>query len=282
MGTRHVGRVAVVTGASSGIGAASALAMADAGMDLVVSARRLDRLEAVVGQVERMGRSAVALVADAAEPGLAARLLDLAQTRFGKFDVVLANAGYGLDRPMHLMSDVELRTMFEVNFFSSTHLLQEAARRLISSKRPGHLLMTSSCLSKFSMPNFGAYAATKAAQESVCRAMRFELAPYRIEVASVHPVSTTTEFFSTSARLSGTREAPIHDHAPKWFIQPPERVAKAIMRCLERPRSEVWTSRIVQASSALFTLMPSVLDTALRREASRQRGRHLGRTPDSQ
>ena len=172
---------------------------------------------------------------------------------------------------MHRMTEDELREMFEVNFFSATALLTEGARRLIADHRRGHLIMTSSCLSKFSMPSFGAYAATKAAQESVCRAMRFELEPHGIEVASIHPVTTTSEFFSTTASRSGNRDEPLENHAPKWVIQSPERVAKAIVRCIDRPRSEVWTSRIVQATSALFTLCPWILDIALRKEAKRRR-----------
>ena len=119
------------------------------------------------------------------------------------------------------------------------------------------------------MPNLGAYAASKAAQESICRAMRFELAADHIEVASVHPITTTTEFFSESSLRSGTQGASIPEHAPKWFIQSPDRVADAIVACLRRPRSEVWTSRIVRLSSALFTAFPWILDLVLRREAKR-------------
>lgn len=277
MRARHDGKVAIVTGASSGIGYATALAMADAGMDLLISARRAERLESLAAAIRARGRRAGIVVADAAECGLAVRLLDEAERLFGRFDIVFANAGYGLERPIHEMTDAQLRTMFEVNFFAATDLLRHAAQRLIAQKRGGHLLMTSSCLSKFSMPDFGAYAATKAAQESICRAMRFELAPHGIEVASVHPISTTTEFFEKSATRSGTEPAPIHEHAPAWLIQSPERVARAVLQCIDRPRSEVWTSRIVQASSALFTLCPWILDAVLRREARRQRRRARAR-----
>ncbi len=265
---RHDGKVAIITGASSGIGEACAKAFARSGMSVLMTARRGERLNAIASEIQANGGRAEVLVADAADRALAGRLLDAAESHFGRFDIVLANAGYGFDRPMHLMSEEELRTIFEVNFFASTDLVTHAARRLIAAKRPGHLIMTSSCLSKFSMPSFGAYAATKAAQESVCRAMRFELAPHGIEVASVHPVTTSSEFFSTSAARSGTRSAPLTDHAPKWIIQSPDRVARAILRCIERPRSEVWTSRIVQGASALFTLCPWILDAVLRREAA--------------
>ncbi len=269
------GKVAIVTGASSGIGAATARAMARAGIDVVLVARRADRLEEVARSIRDAGGRAHVVLGDVSNAAHVRQVLDEAERAFGKFDIIFANAGYGTERPMHLMEDEELRAMFEVNFFSSVALLRESARRLRAAKRPGHLIMCSSCLSKFSMPGHGAYAASKAAQEAICRAMRFELAHDGIEVASVHPITTTTEFFSASCAHSGLGDSvsikEVPAHAPRWMIQSPHRVARAIMACLRRPRSEVWTSEIVRLSSALFTACPWILDIVLRREAARQR-----------
>ncbi|MDA0215183.1 MAG: SDR family NAD(P)-dependent oxidoreductase [Planctomycetota bacterium] len=264
------GKVAIITGASSGIGAATARAMAKAGIDVVLVARRRDRLEEVAKSIRDLGRRAHIVVGDVSDAPHVKIALDEAERHFGRFDIVFANAGYGMERPVHLMEDTELRAMFEVNFFSSVALLRESAKRLRAAKRSGHLLMCSSCLSKFSMPDLGAYAASKAAQEAICRAMRFELAADHIEVASVHPVTTTTEFFEQSAQRSATQGGSVHEHAPKWIVQSPDRVANAIVACLRRPRSEVWTSHIVRFSSALFTAFPWILDLILRREAKRQ------------
>ena len=270
------GKVAIITGASSGIGAASARAMARAGIDLLLVARRRDRLEEVAASVRALGRRTYVVVGDVSDASHVAMVLDEADRHFGKFDIVFSNAGYGMERPVHLMEDAELRAMFEVNFFSSVALLRESAIRLRKAHRPGHLLMCSSCLSKFSMPDHGAYAASKAAQEAICRAMRFELARDQIEVASVHPVTTTTEFFNSSAIRSGTKGGEVPDHAPKWLIQSPDVVASAVVSCLRRPRSEVWTSHVVRLSSALFTACPWILDLVLRHQAKRQRIRQGG------
>ncbi len=262
-------KVAIVTGASSGIGAATARAMAREGIDLVLVARRGDLLEEVASDVRSLGRRAHVVIDDVADGAHARRVLDEAMRAFGRFDIVFANAGYGMERTIHEMTDDEVRTMFEVNFFASLGLLRAAAVDLIRDRRGGHLLMCSSCVSKFSLPRHGLYAATKAAQESVCRAMRFELAHAGIEVASVHPVTTTTEFYQVSAKRSGVRQAAVPPHARPFFTQSPERVAKAIVSCLYSPRSEVWTSATVRFSAALFTLCPWILDAVLRREASR-------------
>ncbi len=276
MGRILTGQVAIVTGASSGIGAATAVAMARAGMDVLLAARRQDRLAGVAQVVESLGRRARIVALDVANAGHERQLLDEAERQFGRFDVVFANAGYGLERDVHLTPDADLRAIFEVNFFASVALLRESARRLRAAGRGGHLLMCSSCLSKFSLPGHGAYAASKAAQESICRDKRFELLPHGIEVASVHPITTTTEFFSESAARSGLRGGAVPEHAPRWALQPPERVADAIIDCLRRPRSEVWTSEIVRLSAALFNACPWLFDLVLRREANR-RVRQLAR-----
>ena len=271
------GKVAIITGASSGIGAATARAMARAGIDVVLVARRGEKLELVAHSVRAIGRKAHVIVDDVADSAHAARVLDEATRVFGKFDIVFANAGYGMERPIHEMNDDEIRTMFEVNFFASLTLVRAAANELLRCGRGGHLLMCSSCVSKFSIPGHGLYAATKAAQESVCRAMRFELAHADIEVASVHPVTTTSEFYERSASRSGLPAGDVPEHAPRWFIQTPDRVASAVVACLKRPRSEVWTSFTVRMSAALFTLFPCILDVVMRREARRQRAEKLRR-----
>ena len=256
-------QVIVITGASSGIGAATAAACARAGMDVVLSGRNAARLDDVARQVRATGRGAETIAGDITDAGLNTRLLDAAAARFGRFDVVLANAGYGFKRPMHETDEAELRRIFEVNFFAASALLCEAARRLIAARRRGHLLMTSSAVAKFTLVNFGAYSATKAAQNHVCRALRLELRPHGIEVSSVHPITTRTEFFRRADEYVGQPADPAlpFGRAPAWFTQPSERVAAAIVRCLRRPVPEVWTSFTTRLAAGLMTIFPRLADT---------------------
>ncbi len=262
-------RVIVITGASSGIGAATAIACARAGMDMVITARREDRLRAVAADVEALGRRAEVIADDITAPNMSRRLLDRAMEAFGRFDVVFANAGYGMEATMLDTSEFELRRVFDVNLFSCVELLQLAAQRLRAAGRPGHLLMCSSCLGKFTMPLHGVYAATKAAQSQICRAMKLELEGWNIDVSCVYPITTETEFVASSRRLGrwARRGSEIKDHAPRMFIQSPDRVARAIVRCLRKPKSEVWTSTIVRAVAAFMTLHPPFLDLVMRRFA---------------
>jgi short-subunit dehydrogenase len=260
------GKVIVITGASSGIGAATALACAKTGMNVVLNARRAEKLDAVAALARQAGAEAVTVVGDVTEPGISGRMLDAAYDRFDRFDAVFANAGYGFDLAAHEVSDEALRKIFDVNFFAAMDLLNAAASRLLAEGRPGHLLMCSSCLGKFTLPGHSAYSATKAAQAHVCTAMRIELQPRGIYVSSVHPITTVTEFFEVSAQLSGRDAAgkSVPEHAPRFFVQPAERVADAVVRCLRRPRPEVWTSFMTRAVAALMTLSPRLGDVILR------------------
>lgn len=266
--THHV---FIITGASSGIGAATAIEAARRGMNVVITARRADKLEAVAAEVRRLGRRAEIVVGDVSDAGMSDRLLDAADKAFGRFDYVFANAGYGLGKSVLETSERELRDEFEVNFFAATDLLRKAAERLIARKHRGHLLMCSSCLSKITLAGTGPYGATKAAQNHICRAMNIELQPHGIHVSSVHPIGTETEFSQASASRRGATPDESHTNTPRMFMQPPERVAKAVIRCLEKPRPEVWTSFTMRTASGLITMFPRLGDAVMCRAIRRRK-----------
>jgi len=267
------GRVVVVTGASSGIGAATARACSAAGMHVVLVARREDRLREVAASCEAIGARAHPVALDVAQPGASDDILARANSAFGRVDVVFANAGYGTRAGLVDMSEHDLRTMFEVNFFSALSLCRAAARQWIAAAQPGHLIMSSSCIGKFPLAYHGAYCATKASQAMACAALRAELQDHRIAVSSVHPITTRTEFFVESDRRSGAdgSTAEVPDHAPSFLVQSPERVAAAVVQCMRRPVPEVWTSSLVRLSAALFTAWPWLLHRVLDRQAGTER-----------
>lgn len=267
--------VAIVTGASAGIGAATAIRLAKKGYDLLLVARRLPRLQEVADACAKSGGPQTRielLAADVAAASSAERILDAAEVAFGKFDVVFANAGYGMERTMTELHMDDLRHMFETNFFASVDLCSHAARRLQREGRGGHLLLCSSCVAKFTLPSFGAYSASKAAQAHVARAMAHELRSKRILVSSVHPVTTRTEFFDVVRERSGN--APASDYAihgmAKYFIQSPDTVAKAIVRSIGRPRTEIWTSFSTRMAAAFITAFPGAFDFAVRLSQKRR------------
>ncbi|MDG2423981.1 MAG: SDR family NAD(P)-dependent oxidoreductase [Phycisphaerales bacterium] len=254
------GKVLVVTGGGTGIGAETALAAAEAGMKVCLCGRRMPPLEETVARIEQAGGQAIAVKLDVTDQESESHLLDTAEKELGPVWAVFANAGRGLNRYVNETSDAEMKALFEVNFFATHRLLAESARRMLAHGQGGHLLACASCLSRFAIPKHGGYAATKASQDMLCQAMRLELKPHGIHVSSVHPITTRTEFFEVAAEHSGNSDYKVIDDAPKLFIQSSRRVANAVIRCLRRPRPEVWTSRIVRMATAIRCVFPTLFD----------------------
>ncbi len=249
-------RTIVITGASSGIGRATAIACAQAGMHCVVAARRAERLEALQKEIEQFGRTCTVVVGDATDGDSNTRLLAAAKDPWAVF----ANAGRGLDSHVAACDLDDFRALFEINLFAAVDLVSKAAAGMVE-RGGGHLLMCSSCLAKFSVPGNAAYTASKASQDHVCKAMAMELRGTGVHVSSVHPIGTRTEFFhrADGAPTIGDRAT----RPPSWLMQPPQRVARGVIRCLRRPRPEVWTSMSMRAISTLLGASPRLARLAL-------------------
>ena len=266
-------RVLIVTGASSGIGAAVAEAAGAAGMRVALNARRADRLDAVAERVRAAGGEALAVPGDVTEPGDVGRLIAEATTAFGGVDAVLANAGYGLEKRFDETSMEEHRAIFEANLFGTLHTLR-AGLDAVRAKPAGlrHLLVTSSCVSELGPPRYGAYAATKAAQDSIAQALRAEVAAEGVAVTTIHPVGTRTEFFDTAAGRSGKERAQADTNTPKLFTQTADHVAKRVLGALRKPVAEVWPSRVSRFAFAAATAFPGLTARGLARGEERMAG----------
>ncbi len=253
-------RTILITGASSGIGAATALACAQAGMRIVLAARRMDKLDRVAAAIrETTGRPTLTVNCDVRRDDDVARLFDEA-ARFGRIDVVFANAGYALFSTVVETSDEQIRDLFETNFYGTVRCIRHAVHHMRRNPAPhgGHILICASAMSEIPMPMFGYYGATKAAQDSIAGALRAEVQRDNIHVTSVHPIGTRTELFDVVADCSPPRDdggAPSLN-TPDAFMQTPEHVARRIVRCLRRPRPEVWPSTPTRFGVALTTALP--------------------------
>lgn len=260
------GRPIAITGASSGIGRATAIACARAGMPVALGARRVDKLESAVQEIRRAGGLAIAVAMNVDRPEECESLVARAHGEFGSLYAVFANAGYGLERPIASTTDAELRAIFETNFFGTMNTIRPALGRM-QAAGPGHILICSSCLAKIGTPFVGAYSATKAAQDHIARALRIELNGAGIAVSSVHPIGTRTEFFE---RKSGESGRDLMTSPPTMFTQSAETVASAVVRQLRRGRGgEVWTSLPTRLAFAAMNAFPGIGDWVLRRYAAK-------------
>ena len=272
--TELQGRPIVITGASSGIGAATAIACARAGMPVGLFARREEQMLAVKERIERDGGRAIVVVGDVTDAAACLELIAKTQEAFGDLYGAIANAGYGAEVESATMPIADIRAMFEVNFFGSLHLVQPALA-MFRQRGAGHAMMVSSCLSKIGLPHYGAYSASKAAQDHFCRAMRHELRGTGVFVSSVHPVGTKTEFFDEAAKKSKGGKLSLAGSSER-FMQSPERVAGALVKCLRRPRGEVWTSTLARLGFGASVMLPGVTDWVLGRMVAKRGGEAVG------
>ena len=159
--------------------------------------------------------------------------------RFGRLDVMMCNAGFGIAGTIEDISADQMQKLLDVNYLG-TYFAARAALPVFRRQRRGHLIVISSIVGKRGVPYMGAYSATKFAQVGLAECLRSELLGSDIHVTVVYPVSTPTEFHEVMARESGaTSEA----RGPKQRV---EDVADAIARAIAHPVPEVypyWTSR---------------------------------------
>ena len=255
------GKTILITGASSGIGEATARSCVKKGMHCIITARRKDRLQSLA---DDLGEQCTYIVGDVTEPGFNQHLLDEAGDAYALF----ANAGHGLDQAMIEYNQENVKQLFELNFFSAIELASLVAKQM-TQKKSGHIIFCTSCLSKFATPQHGAYCASKSALEAVAKSMRMELRDLKkrntVFVSTVHPIGTKTEFFDESAKRSGIANSDFASQTPSWLMQSPDKVASAVVRCLQKPKPEVWTSVPMRLASTTFCAFPRIASALLNR-----------------
>jgi NADP-dependent 3-hydroxy acid dehydrogenase YdfG len=187
------GRVGVVTGASSGIGAATARALAGAGMAIVIGARRIDRLAAVCDEIRAAGGIADAQATDLRDERQTMALVDAAVERHGRLDALVNNAGTGVLRLVEDGRIEEWRTMLETNVLGTLVACRAALRHMLPRGR-GDIVNMTSVSAKEAWPYMAAYAGSKAAVHAMSQALRREVAERGVRVMTIAVHNVGTEF----------------------------------------------------------------------------------------
>jgi NAD(P)-dependent dehydrogenase (short-subunit alcohol dehydrogenase family) len=181
-------RLAVVTGAGRGIGRGCALALAEAGADVVAIARTRQDVEEVAEEVERLGRTGRAVVCDVTN----ARRLDRIMSSLERVDVLVNAAGANVPEPFLDVREPTLDALLAVNLKGTFLAAQAAARRMVAAGNGGAIVNLSSQMGHVGAPNRSVYCATKHAVEGLTKALAVELAPHGIRVNSVAPTFVET------------------------------------------------------------------------------------------
>ena len=252
-------RVIAITGASAGIGRATALRLARDGAALAICARRADQLHQVAAEITAAGGQALAVVADVTRDADMQALVAAAVERFGRLDVMMCNAGFSIAGAIDDITPDQMRTLMDVNYFG-TYYAARAALPVFRRQSTGHLIVVSSIVGKRGVPYMSAYAATKFAQVGLAECLRAELTGSSIHVSVVYPVSTETEFFDVMSRETGTTVE--RAYGPRQHV---DAVADAIARAIARPVPEVYPYFNSRALVVLNALAPGVCDRIVNR-----------------
>ena len=264
------GRVALVSGASAGIGAATAVALGAKGCAVTVLARRRDRLEAVAGRIRAAGGRAHVVPGDVTADDDVARAVAETAATFGGLDLVVANAGAGFHGSLLDTSPDAMASLMDLNYMGTFLLARQALPHLLRAPR-ANLVVVSSIVGRRGLGWGGAYAATKFAQVGLAESLRVELADTPVRVSVVFPVSTETEFRESMARRQGFE---IEGHGPR---QSAEHVAGAILRGIERGRPEIYPHASSKLLSIVGVTFPSLADWIVRRYGRKAIATEAGR-----
>ncbi|HVF25934.1 MAG TPA: SDR family NAD(P)-dependent oxidoreductase [Anaerolineales bacterium] len=251
------GKIAIITGASSGIGESAALEFASAGAKVVLAARRIERLERLAETIRAAGGVALAVQTDVTVISQIRSLVQTTLTTFGRIDILANIAGAGYYDWFEELSSENLREHYEVNVIGLAELTREVLPTM-KAQRSGYILNMCSYSSVISAPPLTVYASTKYAVEGLTDGLRRELIPWGIKVMRIHPSGVTgTEFKAKAARDGGIQFKSISLGQVSR-----EKVAKTLVRLVEKPRRSVYLGRIYDGLGLVNKMFPGIIDWA--------------------
>jgi NADP-dependent 3-hydroxy acid dehydrogenase YdfG len=257
--------VAIITGGSSGIGAACARAFVEAGMDVALAARGEDRLTATAAALSGGRGRVLTAVADVTDDSGMRTCVSRALAAFGRLDVLVCSAGIGFAGGLDDTTPDVLRELLDVNVVGTLNAIR-AVLPYFEAQRAGHIIAIGSMAGKRGIPGYAAYGATKSAQATMVEALRAELRGSGIAVTTLFPVSVETDFRHVIARRFGVT---VEGRGPR---QTADQVAHAIVRALRSRAPEVYPLRRARLLVLLNTLAPGLADRVVRRFARRRTG----------
>jgi short-subunit dehydrogenase len=287
--------VVIVTGASAGIGAATARALATEGYRLVLVARRTDRLACVAQDVIEHGGQALTMTLELEHPAAPRNVIERTLDHWGRIDVLINNAACGLPFYFAASRPEELAHQLRLNLEVPLLLTRLALPHLIGSR--GHVVNIGSAVTRVANPVFGAYGTTKAGLSYFSDALRREVLHRGVHVSYVELGPVDTEFFAAVEALSPGSE-PLGTSPPTDYLYNPMRdrplpilsttsdeVARRLVRLLRRPRARmavprriVWPMRAIGAFFAVFPYLGDLAINAMIRRVERERSTVLSST----
>ncbi len=244
------GKVAIVTGASAGIGHGSALGLAEAGANVVMAARTADRLETAAADVRKLGVKALAIPTDVNDTAQLEHLVDATMKEFGRIDVLVNNAGGTAPGPALYLGLKDLEAAFHFNVGTAFHLAKLCAPHM-AAKDGGSIVNISSAMSYMVDPGFVAYGTAKAALSHLTRLLACEWAP-RIRVNALAVGATETEALGMFLNAAPEIKQQMIDMTPMGRLGTPEDIALGVL-WLASPAGSWVTGKVFEVDGGTVT-----------------------------
>jgi NAD(P)-dependent dehydrogenase (short-subunit alcohol dehydrogenase family) len=235
MAKRAQGKIVWITGASSGLGAAMARAFAARGADVAVSARRTDRLDALVEELSASGVRALAVPCDVVDEASVAGATKEVVAAFGGIDIAVANAGFGVSGSIESVDLDAWRRQFDTNVFGVVSTAQAALPFL--RERRGSLALVGSVSAQVALPGTGPYSASKYAVRAIGQVLAAELQSAGVSVTTLHPGFVASEIGQVDN--AGQFDEQRSDPRPKAFMWPTQKAGDAMADAILTRRREV-------------------------------------------
>ena len=226
------GRVALVTGASSGIGEATARVLAEAGAHVAITARRVDRLKMIAEEIKGTGARVLSIAADLVREDENRRIVTETEARFGRLDILVNNAGVMLLSPVDSASAEDWRRMLELNVLGPM-VSSQAALPIMRARGGGHIINIASTAGRIANPNVSGYSASKFGIVAFSESLRREVYKDNIRVTVIEPGVVATELRDHIPH-AGTKQA-VDAWASSLRQLQPEDVANAVLYCVTQP-----------------------------------------------
>ena len=255
MGQRLEGQVAWITGGGTGIGAALAGEFARHGATVAVSGRRQDRLDAVVSQVEALGRTGLSILCDVRDDASVATAVAEVVRRAGRLDIVVANAGLGVGGRFESIALEQWQNQIDTNVIGVVSTLRHALPHVRPVK--GRLVVISSVMSKVAMPKSAPYSTSKFALLGLCRSIQQELAGSGVSLTNILPGLVASELpqVDNDGQFRQERE----DRRSRILTWPADRAARVMVRGVLRRKREVTITTHGKVAGFLGQHMPGLM-----------------------
>jgi len=260
------GKAVLITGASSGIGEELARQLAQAGAQLTLAARRLDRLEALAERLQTRGQpQPLVLGCDVTRDGDLERVVGESVRRWGRLDVVVANAGFGVVGALRDLSVDDYRRQFETNVFGVLRTLRAALPEI--EKARGNVAIVGSVAGWTASPNASPYAMSKFALRALADAITPEFGLRGVKVTLISPGFVASDIRRVDNL--GALHADAADPIPRWLMMPTDKAARTILRAVARGKSEAIVTGHGKVIVGIERFLPWLARAIKRRIAAR-------------